>query len=369
VVTDLFGADPDAAIIAQAEDVAGAKCQAQVTKRTEALMIARQKAFVECVKKVVRKGAGDAAALAPCVESNLKGPVSRTARKLRGDVKRRCKGVDLAAAFPGACADPADTFAACVVTRATCRACRLAATSAALDVDCDLVDDDTDNDSCRFPVSVSGHAIPFIGGPDGRIEDARIAILEHPEREVTTSADGAFLFDGLEEGSEVTLTMDALGYHPIQTGTIRLGAAGATRVTFQAPTFEIYAALAALLQVTPDEANRCQMVTTVTRVGKSVYDPGAHGEAGVTVTTAPALPAEHGPIYFNELVLPDRSLVETSEDGGALHIQVPPGEYVWTAHKPGVLISRIKQKCRAGFLVNASPPWGLQTHAAPDSLL
>jgi hypothetical protein len=45
-----------------------------------------------------------------------------------------------------------------------------------------------------------------------------------------------------------------------------------------------------------------------------------------------------------------------------LFIQVPPGEYVWTAHKPGVLISRVKMKCRVGFLVNASPPWGLQAH-------
>jgi hypothetical protein len=103
-------------------------------------------------------------------------------------------------------------------------------------------------------------------------------------------------------------------------------------------------------------------VTTVTRVGKSIYDPGAHGEAGATVTLDPPLPAEHGPIYFNAQVLPDRTLTETSEDGGVLFIQVPPGEYVWTASKPDALLSRVKSKCRVGFLVNASPPWGLQTH-------
>ena len=83
------------------------------------------------------------------------------------------------------------------------------------------------------------------------------------------------------------------------------------------------------------------------------------------MTTSPELPAEHGPIYFNASVIPDPSLTETSEDGGALYIQVPPGEYVWTAHKAGTMISRIKQQCRVGFLVNASPPWGLQAHAAP----
>ena len=61
-------------------------------------------------------------------------------------------------------------------------------------------------------------------------------------------------------------------------------------------------------------------------------------------------------------MLPDPSLVETSDDGGVLFIQVPPGEYVWTAYKPDVLFTRVKMKCRVGFLVNASPPWGLQAH-------
>ena len=41
-------------------------------------------------------------------------------------------------------------------------------------------------------------------------------------------------------------------------------------------------------------------------------------------------------------------------------LYVPGGD-----HKPGTMISRIKSKCRVGFLVNASPPWGLQTHPAP----
>jgi len=41
-------------------------------------------------------------------------------------------------------------------------------------------------------------------------------------------------------------------------------------------------------------------------------------------------------------------------------IQVPPGEYVWTADKPGVAFSQVMMKCRPGVLVNASPPWGLQ---------
>jgi hypothetical protein len=361
LLMDLFGADPDAAVIGQ--DEAGAECQAKVIRSTERVMRDRQRAFFTCVKKALRKGARDAAALDPCVGTRDEF-VSHAENKVYGTLDKRCEGVDLPAAFPGICSGPTD-LGSCLVTRTACRACRLSATMAALDVDCDLIDDRTDNDSCRFPVSLSGDAIDFFEGFDSRIAGARIAILEHPEREVITSANGAFLFEDLEEGEEVTLTLDKAGYHPIQTGTIRLGAAGATRVTFQAVTDGVYTAFGAILGIIPDEENRCQMVTTVTRVGKSIYDPGAHGEAGVTVTTSPELPAEHGPIYFNASVIPDPSLSETSEDGGSLYIQVPPGEYVWTARKRGTMISRIKQKCRAGFLVNASPPWGLQTHAAP----
>jgi hypothetical protein len=211
-------------------------------------------------------------------------------------------------------------------------------------------------------VRLSGDAIPFIGGPTGRIEGADVSLLELPDRQVTTGPDGHFVFDDLEEGSEATVVMSHPDYHAIQTGTFRLGPDGVDRVTFQAVTHVIYDALAAFLGVTPDEVNRCQMVTTVTRVGKSIYDPGAHGEDAVTVTLDPPLPAEHGPIYFNSSVLPDRSLVETSDDGGVLFIQVPPGEYVWTAHKAGAVFSRIKMKCRPGVLVNASPPRGLQRH-------
>jgi hypothetical protein len=231
-----------------------------------------------------------------------------------------------------------------------------------LDADCDLIDDGDANRSCTFLVSLSGDAIPFDNGPDGRIEGADVSLLEHPDRHVTTGPDGHFVFDGLEEGSEATLVLGHPDYHAIQTGTIKLGPKGVGRVTFQAVIFDIYDILAALLNVVPDDANLCQMVTTVTRVGKSIYDDGAHGEDAVTVTLDPPLAADHGPIYFNSSVLPDRSLTQTSDDGGVLFIQVPPGDYVWTAHKAGALFSRIRMKCRAGYLVNASPPKGLQRH-------
>lgn len=208
--------------------------------------------------------------------------------------------------------------------------------------------------------SVSGDAIPFSESPDGRIEGAEVWILERPEMRVTTGPDGHFHFDGLPSGSEATLVLEHPDYHLIQTATQRVEDADIERVTFQAVTPAIYAALAAIVAITPDELSACQMVTTITRVGKSLYDEGAHGLAGATVTLDPPIAAEHGPIYFNKMVVPQRNLVESSEDGGVLYTQVPPGEYLWTATRPGVTFTPLKMKCRPGVLVNASPPKGLQ---------
>ncbi|MFC1889339.1 carboxypeptidase-like regulatory domain-containing protein [Thermodesulfobacteriota bacterium] len=216
-------------------------------------------------------------------------------------------------------------------------------------------------DECEVErASISGDAIPFNISPDARIPCAEISILEHPEMRMTTGEDGHFHFDGLEVGEEVTLRLEHPDYHPVQTATITLGPEGAERVTFQAVDYLTYYGMALYVLVIPDEENCCQMVTTVTRVGKSLYDPGAHGEEGAYVTLDPPLPADYGPIYFDSSVMPNFGQTESSDDGGVLFLNVPPGEYVWTAHKPGVEFRPVKMKCRAGWLVNASPPWGLQ---------
>lgn len=221
-----------------------------------------------------------------------------------------------------------------------------------------------DDESGPVLVSVSGDAIPFENPPYGRVQGAVITVVEHPEMTYTTGADGHFVFEGLEAGSRVTLELSHPNYVPIQTATITLTDEGAERVTFQAVLPGMYDILAQLIDIVPDP-ERCQMVTTLTRYGKSMYDEGAHGEAGATVTIEPPLPADSGPIYFNAQVLPDRALTESSEDGGVLFVNVPPGEYVWTAHKEGVAFAQVRMTCRAGYLVNGSPPWGLQALTPP----
>ncbi|MCC6872964.1 MAG: carboxypeptidase regulatory-like domain-containing protein [Sandaracinaceae bacterium] len=215
--------------------------------------------------------------------------------------------------------------------------------------------------ACSSTTTISGDAFAFNEGVDARVVGGTVRILELPGREATTDATGHFVFEGVPVGSDVTLELAHPEFTPIQTATHTVPAEGLEQLTFQAVRPAVYDLLATILAITPDP-ERCHMVTTATRVGRSLYDPGAHGEAGVTVTVEPPPPVESGPIYFNADVIPDRALTMTSDDGGVVFVNVPPGDYVWTAHKDGVRIREIRMRCRAGLLVNASPPWELQVY-------
>jgi hypothetical protein len=206
--------------------------------------------------------------------------------------------------------------------------------------------------------TVKGVAAIFDDALTGRVEGATVSVLEHPEMTMTTLADGLFEFPDVPTGEEVTLVLEHPDYPSIQTGTHRVGPEGIDDLTFQVPPQIIYDALAAIVEVTPDPA-MCQLVTTITRKGGTILAPGAHGEAGVTVTLDPPLAAEQGPIYFDASVVPDKTLTESSEDGGVLYTNAAPGEYVMSGQKPGATLGDVKLKCRAGVLVNASPPRGM----------
>ncbi len=207
-------------------------------------------------------------------------------------------------------------------------------------------------------VSLSGNAFIF-SNSGGRLEGATVTVLEREDLSAVTDADGGFRLEGLQTNSEATLVMDAEGYALIQTGTIPIGTEDVERVTFQSVDDGTYAAFEAILGIEADET-KCQIATTVTRVGKSLYDEVAHGEAGATVTIDPDGTSEVGPVYFNAAVIPDADLDQTSEDGGVVWANVQAGPYTLTAHKDGVAFTEVEINCRAGVLVNASPPWGLQ---------
>lgn len=211
-------------------------------------------------------------------------------------------------------------------------------------------------------VVVRGDAFAFTlpGMPYGLIADAKIEVLELPEVSVVTDAMGHFEFPALPAGATATFVLEHADFPPARTRTFTLPGSGALeRVTFQVPDMTLYGAIAGIVGVEIDPG-ACQIVSTVTRVGKSIYDAGAHGEADATVTIAPAIPAAQGPIYFGDDVIPDKMLTQTSSDGGVLFVNVPPGTYELQAHKDGVMFESATMQCAAGVLVNASPPYGLQ---------
>lgn len=213
-------------------------------------------------------------------------------------------------------------------------------------------------------ITVRGRAYNF--GPTGgaSMRGAVIRVLEHPERCVTLRDNNDFAFGGFAAGEPVSLTLDHPDYAPIQTGTHLVPETGIDRITFQAPTWGIYRLMATAAREIP-LPDRCQIAATVTAVGLSIDSPTpSHGEAGATVTIDPVPTEGVGPIYFNYYgpgsILPDRALRETTRDGGVLWLNVPPGEYTLTAHKAGMRFTQARFRCRAGVLVNASPPMGLQ---------
>ena len=228
------------------------------------------------------------------------------------------------------------------------------------DTSTDTASDTTETGAAMIDVSGDAFAFTLPGQDYGRIADATLTVLEQPEFTTTTDAEGHFELLGLPAGSQATFTLSAPGFPAARTKTFTLPEQGPLeRVTFQVPDDSLFEALASVVGVAIDPGT-CQLVSTVTRVGKSIYDAGAHGEAGATVTISPALPAELGPVYFNASVIPDMTLTETSEDGGIVFVNVPPGEYVLSAHKDGVVFEDVIMQCAAGVLVNASPPFGLQ---------
>ncbi|MGD8316482.1 MAG: hypothetical protein PVH21_08340 [Myxococcales bacterium] len=210
--------------------------------------------------------------------------------------------------------------------------------------------------------SISGNAFSFAppGFPGwGRIVGGTVTVLEMPEYSTTTVEDGFFILEDLPANQEITLVLEAEDYPTTHTKTFVLTDSDVEEVTFQVPALSLYDALALAIGATLSE-DKCQLVSTVTILGGSLYLPGAHGEAGATVAIDPPDDNADGPIYFNEDVIPDRSWTETSSDGGIVFVNTEPGDYILSATKAGVVFESVKLKCRAGVLANASPPHALQ---------
>ncbi len=211
-------------------------------------------------------------------------------------------------------------------------------------------------------VPVSGKA--FVFGPSSglTLEGATVRVAEDPSLATTIAADGTFAFE-VPSGAPVTLQVVQDGFHLNQSAALDLGATGLADVGFQVPTEGVFGLLANMVGIDADPAT-CQISTTVSRAGTEPYGGSGLGEPGVVVTIDPPLSAEHGPVYFQYVsesyIYPEPMLTSTTIDGGVIFTNVPPGEYTLHGTKEGKQFTDVVIRCRAGVLVNAAPPHGIQ---------
>ena len=226
----------------------------------------------------------------------------------------------------------------------------------------DDADDDADDDT-HETTTVSGRAYRF-DPTFSHLAGGEVDVVERPDLPVVvTDADGFFAIDGLHVGEDASFVLTHRDFWPTQTPTVIPDAGGIDDLTFQVPPRIIVRLLSLVLWEALDPG-RCQIAVTATPDGGDPFSPGL---AGVQVSIDPPLPAENGPFYFQIFEIPGwpmidipvRGLTETTDDGGAVFVNVPPGEYVITGAMPGETFNSRRLKCRAGMLVNAAPPYGL----------
>jgi hypothetical protein len=233
-----------------------------------------------------------------------------------------------------------------------------------------------------------GFTLPGQGGYD-RIVGAAISILEMPELNTTSDENGAFTLEGVPVGSQATFVMEHDRYPLTYTKTHTIPDTDIVDLTFQVPNNGLYAVIEIQLGIVSDP-DKCQMVSTFTRDGRTIGDAGHHGQAGaiLTIEAPDQATIQEGPIYFGDNVVPDRERTYASLDGGVLIINADPGDYTLSAScvsDPGqmaafvaeyppetyldedlrcqtedVQFESVLMKCRAGVFLNASPSYGLQ---------
>ena len=216
-------------------------------------------------------------------------------------------------------------------------------------------------------VTMSGTAYEFnrvrtmLGG-------AVVHVLEDPTLTTTVAEDGSYALE-VPDGAEVTPYITKEGYGTIHLQTFTTDGEDLVNVNFQTPTTQVMGLLSQVLGIEKDEAGypkQCVVVSTVStkQVRGVSYEEfitwGAHGVAGVTASISPEAGTR---TYFNEHVIPDKTVTETSEDGGVVWTELPPGDYTLSAHGAGSDWPEVEVSCADGRIVNANPPWGLNQQA------
>ncbi len=216
-------------------------------------------------------------------------------------------------------------------------------------------------------ITMSGTAYEFnrvrtiLGG-------ATIHVVEDPSLTATVADDGTYELE-VPDGATVTPYITKDGYGTIHLQTFTTAGEDLVNVNFQTPTTQVMGLLAMVLGIETDDAGypeQCAVVSTVStkQVRGVSYENfitwGAHGVAGVTASISPEAGRR---TYFNESVIPDASVTETTKDGGVVWTELPPGEYTLTAEGAGSQWPAVDVTCADGRIVNANPPWGLNQQA------
>ena len=239
-----------------------------------------------------------------------------------------------------------------------------------------------------------GFTLPGQGGYD-RIAGGTVSILEMPELTTTTNDQGEFTIDDIPAGTDATFVLEHDEYPLTYSKTHTVPRTDVTNLTFQVPNEGLYSGIELLLGITSDP-EKCQMVSTFTRYGRTIGDPGHHGQAGALlgIDAPDGATVAEGPIYFGDDVIPDRERTYSSLDGGVLVLNADPGDYVLNAscisdpdlmddflaeypadeypeedlrcQTEDVEFESVRMKCRPGVFLNASPSYGLQASAPAE---
>jgi hypothetical protein len=159
VFDDLFGPNLDAAVIPTAADKPGAKCQATLAQRTNAVV---DTLFSKSVKHKKSLIAGKVSTTPPprsseeladgildYLDGDAANSIEKKEKAIENAATKTCRDVpNLDAVFPGCDeSDPLD-LSACATKAARCRFCTALNAYDALTIDCDLFDDEVDDASC-----------------------------------------------------------------------------------------------------------------------------------------------------------------------------------------------------------------------------
>ncbi len=166
VVRSAFGANLDAALVAEAESKDAAKCQQAVAKQLAKCQDAWLKEFLACKAaglKAATSPIDSPDALAACLGADPKSKIAKQCDlraepepgklvldKLRQTLAKSCvdRAVGLATVFPGCAADDPEAAHACLDAAVACGTCQAVNQADGLTIDCDALDDGAVNGSC-----------------------------------------------------------------------------------------------------------------------------------------------------------------------------------------------------------------------------